>query len=104
MFHKIVHFIDKKHFGDQVLIYKGDIKNQNIYFVIIKDREELVYFFVDSSLEKEYPMNAYINSLGINIDLKNIPQHLDIVFDVDLSHYGYSKCSSFLVKLIHDSI
>ena len=101
---KIIHFVDKKHFGNQVLVYKGRNKKEYVYFVVIKDREEIVYFLVDSNLEKMYPVNSYIRSLKIDVNLQSISEYLDIVFDIDLSKYGYSKCSDFIVKLISDNI
>ena len=67
---KILHFVDKKHFGNQVLVYKGKNKNEDIFFVIIKDREEIVYFLLDSNLEKMYPMNSYIRLLKIDINFQ----------------------------------
>ena len=104
MFQKIIHFVDEKHFGDQVIIYEGEIKESKVYFTVIKDREEVVYFFVDENLKKMYPVNSYILSVGVDIDIYNIPEYLDLIFDIDLSRYGYSKCSDFLVKLIQNNI
>ena len=97
---KITHFIDEKHFGDQVLVYKGHGKNGELYFVIVKDRDEIAFFFIDEGLETMYPANSYIDSLGIEIDMSTAPNHLDVDFDIDLSHYGGSKCPVFISELI----
>ena len=40
---KILHYIDKNHFGNQVLVYEGKNKAEDIYLLIIKDREETVF-------------------------------------------------------------
>lgn len=103
MFQKIVHYIDKKHFGDQVLIYLGNVNQGRVYFVIIKDREEIVFYFVNSNLERMYPVNSYIGS-QITLDFNAVPDALDIACDIDFSQYGYSKCPLFLMRLISDNI
>ena len=74
---KILYHLDKKHFGDQTLIYKGFYKEKDIYFVAITDRGEPSYFLVDSKLEKMYPVNSYIDRLGIDIDFHNIQDCLN---------------------------
>ena len=116
MFKKILYHLDKKHFGNQTLVYKGDYKQNVIYFVAITDRGEPAYYFVDSNLEKMWPVNSYIDRLGISIGFPNIRidrSEISITFhntqdcldfDIDLSHYGYSHCSDFLVKLIQNNI
>lgn len=100
---KIIHFFDKKHFGNQVLVYEGKNKNEDVYLAVIKDREEIVYFLLDSNLEKIYPINLYSYFKKHEIPLHNLPEHLDIALDIDLSKLGYSKCSDFIVKLIRDN-
>ena len=104
MFVKIVYYKDKKHFGDQLLIYKGKIRDENIYFVVMQDRGEIVYFFVSDNLKRLYPMNTYISSLKINITFDDIPEYIDADFDIELSKYGYSNCPYFLYKLIEKHI
>lgn len=104
MFTKIIHYIDERHFGDQVIIYTGKNKNEDVYFAIIKDREEVVYFLLDSDLKKMYPINLYNQFIKNNIAFPNMPKHIDIDFDIDLSNLGQSKCSDFLVRLIRSSI
>ena len=47
-----------------------------------------------------YPVNSYIDSLGIKIDLNNIPEKINVNFDFDLSKHGYSKLSAFFYELI----
>lgn len=101
---KILHYLDKKHFGNQVLVYKGKCKNGELYFIVMKDRDEIVYFFVDECLEKMYPVNSYIEILGIEIDIFNAPNNIDIQFDKDLSNYGSAKCPLFLSELIKQNI
>lgn len=100
MFVKIIYFIDKKHFGNQLLVYKGKIKDDTVYFIVMQDRSETVYFFLDDNLKHLYPMNTYIKSLGINISFDNIPKSISTYFDIDLSKYGYTDCPTFLSKLI----
>ena len=102
MFKKILYHYDKKHFGDQTLVYKGYYDQDVIYFVAITDRGEPSHYFVDSNLEKMYPVNSYIDRLGINIDFNNIPDYLDFTIDIDLSRYGCSECCYSLAKLIRD--
>lgn len=97
---KILHYLDKKHFGNQVLVYWGKGKNGELYFVIMKDRDEVVYFFVDDRLEKMYPVNSYIEALGLEINIFDAPDNIDIQFEKDLSHIGYTKCPLFLSELI----
>ena len=104
MFLKIIYFIDEKHFGDKTLVYKGKIKDDNIYFVVMQDRGETAYFFVYDNLNRLYPMNTYINSLGIEITFDNIPECINIDFDIDLSKYGYSSCPQFLYGLIQNYV
>lgn len=101
---KLFHFIDEKHFGNQVLVYKGKNRNEDIYFLIIKDREEIVFYFVDKNLERMYPINSYIDSLGIRIDLSNIPERININFNLDLSKYGCSKLPLFFYDLLKHNI
>ena len=117
MFKKILYHLNKKHFGNQTLVYKGDYAQNVIYFVAITDRGEPAYYFVDSNLEKMWPVNSYIDRLGISIGFHNIHINrseisisfhntqdcLDFDIDIDLSKYGYSKCPPFLVKLIREN-
>ena len=100
MLFKLFHFVDKKHFGDQVLVYKGNSKDQNIYFVIMKDREEIVYSIVDDNTKRLYPMDTYIHRKGIHVNLDNIPDSINTELELDLSKYGYSDCPKFLSELI----
>ena len=103
-FHKVVHFIDKKHFGDTVIVYRGSVRQSTVYFTVVKDREETVYYLIDSKLEKMYPMLSYVNALGIHIAPNDIPEYLDVTFDIDLSRYGWSQCPPFFAQLIRNSI
>ena len=93
MYKKLGYYEDKKCFGDQVIVYKSE---QN-FFIVIKDREETVYFFVDNYLEKLYPVNSYMKKLGFvyndKMQLINFPT-------IDLSFYGYSKCPEHLRETI----
>ena len=103
MFQKILYHLDKQHFGNQILVYKGYYEQNDIYFVAITDRGESAYFCVDSNLEKMFPINSYIDRLGLDIDFNNIQDSLDFTIDIDLSKYGYSKCSPFIAKLISEN-
>lgn len=98
--HKIIHFVDKQHFGNQIFVYCGNIRSDRIFFIIMKDREEIVYFFVDNSLQRIYPVNSYIELIGFEFDINRAPNVIDIQFDIDLSHYGSSACPFFLSNLI----
>ena len=102
--HKIIHFVDKQHFGDQVIVYCGNIRDDRVYFVIIKDRGEIAYFFVDNSLRRIYPVNSYIKSIGFELDINQTPNVIDIQFDIDLSRYGSSACPFFLSNLIKQNV
>lgn len=101
---KILHYLDKKHFGNQVLVYRGKGKSGELYFVVMKDRDEIVYFFVDDRLEKMYPVNSYIEALGLEINIFDAPNEIDIQFDKDLSNWGSAKCPLFLSELIKQNI
>ncbi len=98
---KLFHFIDNKHFGNQVLVYKGKNTNEEIYLLVIKDREEIVYYFVDKKLEHMYPINSYIDSLGITIDLNNVPEKINVNFHFDLSNYGCFKLPMYFYELLY---
>jgi len=97
MYKKLGFYKDKKNFSNQVIVYKS----KQDYFVVIKDREETVYYFVDDNLEKIYPMNSYITKIGfvfreeINV--------IDCV-NVNLSLYGHSNCPKYLRKIIQNII
>lgn len=97
MYKKLGFYKDKKNFGNQVIVYKG-IQD---YFVVIKDREETVYYFVDDNLEKIYPMNSYFTKIGFFYR-----EEINVIdcINVDLSLYGHSNCSKYLRKIIQNII
>lgn len=97
MYKKLGFYKDKKNFGNQVIVYKG-IQD---YFVVIKDREETVYYFVDDNLEKIYPMNLYFTKIGFVYR-----EEINVIdcINVDLSLYGHSNCSKYLRKIIQNII
>lgn len=97
MYKKLGCYRDKRNFGNQVIVYKG----KQDYFVIIKDREEIVYYFIDSNIKKLYPMNSYISKIGfVYSEEINIIESIDI----DLSLYGHSNCPECLQKIIRNII
>lgn len=97
MYKKLGCYSDKRNFGNQVIVYKG----KQDYFVIIKDREEIVYYFIDSNIKKLYPMNSYISKIGfVYSEEINIIESIDI----DLSLYGHSNCPEYLQKIIRKII
>ena len=104
MFFKIGHFIDKKHFGNQVVVYKGKNHGEDIYFLVIKDREEVVYFLVNENTDNWYPVNSLVNGWKINISFEYIPSVINLNLDIDLSKYGSSSCPQFIRKIINDAI
>lgn len=79
MYKKIGLYKDKKNFGNQVIVYKS----KQDFFVVIKDREETVYYFVDDNLEKIYDEITIekeidrLSNLSVNktalYDSKNFP-------------------------------
>lgn len=97
MYKKIGVYIDKKNFGSKIIVYKGS----QDYFVVIKDREETVYYFVDDNLEKIYPMNSYAKKIGF-IYRKEI--NLIDFTNIDLSLYGHFTCPEYLRKIIQNII
>ena len=97
MYKKLGCFKDKKNFGNQVMVYKG----RQDYFVVIKDREELAYYFVDNNIEKLYPMNSYMKKIGFVY--KEEIDNIDCI-DIDLSIFGHSNCSKYLQKIIKSII
>ena len=104
MMRKILHFVDKRNFGNQVVVYTGKIRHNEIYFVVIQDREEIVYSFLDNNLERLYPVDTYIASLGYEFDINEVQDNLDVQFDIDLTRYGSSPCPAFLSELIKQNI
>lgn len=96
----ILHFTDKQNFGNQIIVYTGSGRDGELFFVIIADRDEIAYYFVDKNLEKMYPANSYIASLRFEYNIHKAQTNLDIEFDIDLSRYGSSKCPAFLSELI----
>ena len=97
MYKKLGFYKDQKNFGNQVIVYKG----KQDYFVVIKDREETVYYFVDDNLEKIYPMNSYITKIGFVF--KEEINVIDCI-NVNLSLYGHSNCPEYLRKIIQNII
>ena len=94
MYNRIYLFTDKKHFGNRVAIYKGE----NNYFVIVKDRDDKAYFFVDKEVGKMYPANSYIDKMMIDFNFNY--QQIEESFDIDLSKYGFSACPNWLKEII----
>lgn len=90
-------FEDKQNFGNQVIVYKGE----RGYFVVVKDREEVVYYFVDSDIRKMYPINSYIKQTGFSFH-----NQVKIMnsFNIDLSSWGYSDCPKHLQQIIKNII
>ena len=95
MFIKIGVYLDKKHFGNRVIIYSGDKE----YLLIIKDRDEIGYFFVDNTMNKIYPVNSYMRNIGFVCDTENPIEQIH-PFDIDISTYGYYVCPEHLKKII----
>ena len=97
MYKKLGFYKDKKNFGNQVIVYKS----KQDYFVVIKDREETVYYFVDDNLEKIYPMNSYITKIGFVFR-----EEINVIdcINVNLSLYGHSNCPEYLRKIIQNII
>ena len=104
MMRKILHFVDKQNFGNQVVVYTGKIRHNETYFVVMKDREEIVYSFLDNNLERLYPVDTYIASLGYKFDINELQDNIDVQFDIDLTRYGSSPCPVFLSELIKQNI
>ena len=94
MYNRICLFTDKRHFGVRVAVYKGE----NNYFVIIMDRDDKAYFFVDKDVDKMYPVNSYIDKMMSDYDF--VSQQIENRFDIDLSKYGFSACPDWLKKAI----
>lgn len=99
MYTRIVLYKDKENFGNTVVIYKSSSN----YLVIIKDRDEISYYFLDKDMKKMYPMNTYMKQIDFEYSFENSNDQIDRFFDVDLSKYGYSVCPEYLKKLIINS-
>ena len=98
MYKIIVYYKDKKNFGNQIIIYKSE----NNYLVIIDDRGEISYSFVDNDIKKCYPVNSYMKKIGFNYNIKAIENNIEIYFDIDLSKYGHYVCPDYLKNLIQN--
>ncbi len=96
MYRKLGCYRDKKNFGNQVIVYK---RSQD-YLIIIKDRDEIVYYLVDNNIKKLYPINSYMNKIGFVYCEEN---EID-GFDINLSLYGHSNCPEYLQKIIRKMI
>ena len=96
MYTKIGLYLDNKHFGSKIVVYKGS----KDYLLIIKDRDGLGYFFVNNEVNKIYPVNSYMEHIGFiyNID---IPDEQLNTFDIDLSVWGYSSFPKYLKEIIN---
>ena len=97
MYKKLGCYKDKKNFGNQVIVYKSN----KDYFVIIKDREEVVYYLVDDNINKLYPMNSYMKKIGFVYCEESNDLNC---FDIDLSLYEHSNCPEYLQKIIKNMI
>ena len=100
MYTRIVLYKDKENFGNTVVVYKSSSN----YLVIIKDRDEVSYYFLDKDINMMYPMNTYMKQIDFEYSFENIDNQIDRFFDVDLSTYGHSICPEYLKKLITDSL
>lgn len=99
MYTRIVLYKDEQNFGNTVVIYKSSLN----YLVIIKEKDEVSYYFLDKDINMMYPMNTYMKQIDFEYSFENTDDQLDRFFDVDLSKYGNSICPEYLKKLITDS-
>ena len=101
MYKKIVQFVDKDHFGDKIVIFQG----KDNYFIIMCDRGETAYFFLDNALQYLYPVNSYIRNIGYQYKFEESNDTIEIDFKIDLVKYGHMQCPEYLKKLIvHKSV
>ena len=94
MYKRLFHVVHKIR-GEEIFIYQG----KENYFVIMMERSSTVYSIVDFGLENMYPVNTYLKSINFEFDphsTKNIPYS----FDINLLHYGSSKCPEWIRLLI----
>lgn len=91
MYKKIIHYKDKQHFGDEVVVYQGE----DNFFIVSTDRGILSCFFIDLRLTRLYPV-----ALNLNFDIKHCPDQLDYDFDIDLNIRGYGTCPECYKVLI----
>ena len=96
MYNKIVHFVDEKNFGSEVIVYKS---NKN-YFVITIEFGIKSYNFLDLNLNNMYPINSYIEKIGFKYEENIENDNLDYEFDVDLQKYFCIPIPEWLKKLI----
>ena len=65
--------------------------------MVINDRGETAYFFVDHELKKYYPMNTYMRKIGFEFD-----EEKDVIpeFDINFSLYGFGECPIHFIEVI----
>ena len=64
MYTIIVLYKDEQNFGNTVVIYKSSSN----YLVIIKDRDEVSYYFLDKDINMMYPMNTYMKQIDFEFE------------------------------------
>lgn len=99
MYRKLLEHTDKKNFGARTTIYHGD----DNYFIILSDRDGETYWFLDLDMERLYPVNTYLKSIGFSCDRNRLGKAFNDMFDVDLSKLGSSDCPKWLRDLIKEA-
>lgn len=102
MYKKIIHYTDKKHFGEECVIYKGEDKYLLFEFA---GRDRGVYpYFVDLELKRRYPAFTYMKQINFVYDTNELKEEIDCVFDIDLERYGSGECPEWLRYLIQNGV
>lgn len=96
MFKKVFESIDVKNFGNITQIYKSD----NMYLVIVLDRGETAFYFVDVKMQYLYPVNTLFQSIHYKHSFKKDISTILIDDDIDLTKYGHTVCPSIIRNMI----
>ena len=96
MYKKVIQLKEKNFFGNQIAIFQSD----DNYFVIMDDRGEIVYFFLDKNLQYLYPVNSYIKKIGYQYEFEKPIETIGFDFKIDLNQYGHSPCPEYLKEIV----
>ena len=100
MYKKIASIKDDRIYDQPTAIYS----NGDNYLIIICERGENSYFFVDHERERIYAANKYFKSRGIKFNLSEPLFIINRDFDYDFASGLYSPCPEYYKKLIGGSV
>lgn len=100
MYKKIAAIKDDRIFDQQTAVYS----NGDNYLIIICEKGENSYFFVDHDRERIYAANKYFKRNGIKYNIREPLFIIDRDFDYDFKAGLYSPCPEYYKKLISGGI